>query len=323
MRAALYRHSGPASVLDVEEVETPEPAAGEVRVRITASGVNPTDWKTRAGMTGGPPDGFQVPHQDGAGVVDAVGSGVADLQVGQRVWIYFAAYNNRWGTAAEYCVVPAARVVPLPDAASDALGASLGVPALTAAHCLGGDPGKLTGSTVLVAGGSGAVGHYAIELAKHAGATVLTTVSSDEKAELARRAGADCVVNYRSPGVLEEIRAFREHVDRIVELALGTNLDLDLGISRPGTTIVVYAAEDADPVLPTRRLMTANAILHFILLYRVPAPELAAAIAWTAEALGDGALSALPIHRFPLAEVAAAQEAVEAHVVGKVIVTPT
>src|SRR6188472_2969014 len=141
MKAAVYRRTGPsAEVLTIEDLETPEPGPGQVRVRITRSAINPTDWKTRAGLTGGDPDDFQVPHQDGAGVVDAVGEGVTDLQVGQRVWLHLAAYKNRFGTAAEYSVVPAERAVPLPDDASDDLAACLGVPAVTAAHCLGGDP---------------------------------------------------------------------------------------------------------------------------------------------------------------------------------------
>ncbi|MFD0663011.1 alcohol dehydrogenase catalytic domain-containing protein [Thermocatellispora tengchongensis] len=153
MRAAVYRRPGPAAeVLEVVELEPPEPGPGQVRVRIVTSGINPTDWKTRAGYAGRMPDGFQVPHHDGAGVVDAVGSGVAGLAAGQRVWLYLAAFDNRYGTAAEYAVVPASRAVPLPDDASDDLGACLGVPALTAAHCLGGNPEALKGQTVLVAG---------------------------------------------------------------------------------------------------------------------------------------------------------------------------
>lgn len=322
MRAALYRQSGDASVLTVEEVETPVPAPGQVRVRVSCSGVNPTDWKTRSGLTGGPPDDWQIPHRDGSGVIDAVGEGVADRVVGQRVWIYLAGIENRYGTAAQYCVVPATHTVPLPDSASDELGASLGVPAVTAAHCLGGDPAALSGQVVLVAGGAGAVGHFAIELAKYAGARVVATVSTDEKAALAEAAGADLVVRYRDPDAPAQVRSFAGAVDRIVELALGANLDLDLGVSRAGTCIVVYASEAQDPVLPTRRLMGANVRLEFVLLYGVPAPRLGAAVSWTEQALGDGALSALPVHRYPLDQVADAQLAVEHGAVGKVLVVP-
>jgi NADPH2:quinone reductase len=322
VRAAIYRQTGDSSVLSVEEIPTPEPGPGEVRVRITHSGVNPTDWKTRSGMTGGAPSEPQVPHQDGAGVIDAVGEGVGVDRVGQRVWLYLAAFQNRWGTAAQYSVVPAERAVPLPDAASGELGASLGVPAVTAAHCLGGDPDRLSGTTVLVTGGAGAVGHYAIELAKHAGARVVTTVSSPEKAELARDAGADLVVDYRQPGFVEEVERFSPAVDRVVEVAIGANLDLDLAVSRPGTEIVTYATEAEDPVLPTRRLMAANVTIRYVLLYGVPRRELADAVRWVDRAVRDSALSLLPLHRFPLDEVAAAQDAVEHGAVGKVLVLP-
>jgi NADPH2:quinone reductase len=212
--------------------------------------------------------------------------------------------------------------VPLPDTASDELGACLGVPAVTAAHCLGGHPEALAGAHLLVAGGAGAVGHFAIELAKQAGAWVVTTVSSEAKAELARAAGADLVVNYRQPGATELVKSFASRMDRILELALGANLDLDLAVSGPGTVIVVYAAEANDPVLATRRLMNANVTLHYVLVYGVSAAELAAAVAWTNGAAATGALSDLPVHLFPLDDVAAAQDAVERGVVGKVLVVP-
>lgn len=322
MRAAVYRRTGDSSVLAVEELDTPDPGPGEVRVKVACSGVNPTDWKSRSGLTGGEPDGWQVPHQDGAGTVDAVGEGVTDRHPGQRVWVWMAAFRNRYGTAAEWCVVPADRTRLLPDGASFELGASLGVPAVTAAHCLGGDPGALAGATVLVAGGAGAVGHSAIELAKHAGAQVAATASSEEKQLLARRAGADLVVDYRAADVADQVRAFAPQVDRIVELALGANLELDLAVSGPGTVIAVYANEAEDPVVPTRRMMMANATLHYVLLYGVPPGPLGAAVGWVAEAVAAGALTTLPLHRYPLDEVAAAQDAVQQAAVGKVLVVP-
>ena len=163
MIAAIYRSTGGSGVLSVEEVPTPAPGAGEVRVRVAVAGVNPTDWKSRAGATGDLAFDFQVPGQDGAGVIDAVGEGVDASRVGERVWVYFAAWRRQWGTAAQYCVVPASQAVPLPAGASFELGASLGIPALTAYHCLLAD-GPVEGTDVLVAGGAGAVGHAAIEL---------------------------------------------------------------------------------------------------------------------------------------------------------------
>ncbi|MGH8980118.1 MAG: NADPH:quinone reductase [Acidimicrobiales bacterium] len=322
MRAAIYRRTGDSGVLSVEEMDTPDPGPGEVRVRIVCSGVNPTDWKVRSGATGGPPDGFQVPHHDGAGVIDAIGEGVRDRHVGQRVWTFLAAFESRWGTAAERAVLPSERTRPLPEGVADELGASLGVPAVTAAHCLGGDPAALAGTTVLVAGGAGAVGHYAIELAKFAGATVIATASSEEKRDLARAAGADLVIDYRDPLAAEQVRASVPAVDRVVEVALGANLALDLAVSRPGAEIVTYASEANDPTLPTRGLMGANAILRFVLLYGVPGHELAAAVGLVERALESGALSLLPVHRFSLDDIAAAQDAVARGAVGKVLVVP-
>lgn len=322
MKAALYEATGDSTVFSIREIDTPQPGPGEVRVRVGCSGVNPTDWKSRAGATGRAPDGFQVPHQDGAGTIDALGEGVEDRAAGDRVWLYMAAFENRYGTAAEYSVLPATRTMPLPEGASFALGASLGVPALTAAHCLGGDPGALAGATVLVAGGAGAVGHYAIELAKQAGASVIATVSSAAKGRLARAAGADLVVNYRETDAIDRVKAFSPHVDRIVEVALGANLDLDLAVSRPGTAIAVYASEPSDPVIPTRRVMSANVAVQWVLLYGVPAAEIAAASAWVGDALAAGALSELPIHSFPLERIGEAQDAVQGGVTGKVLVLP-
>lgn len=290
-------------------------------MQIHASGVNPTDYKTRSGATGRPVDEFQVPHQDGAGVIEAVGPGVDALRVGQRAWVWLAAAGRPWGTAAEYTVVPSRQAVPLPDGASYDLGASLGVPAMTAHRCLSAD-GPVAGRTVLVAGGAGAVGHYAIELAKWAGARVVTTVSGPEKAELAARAGADLVVNYRDPTALEQIREFTPTVDRIVEVALGANLELDLALATPETIVVTYAAESANPVLPVRACMNANVTLRFILLYSVPGSALDSAVEDITAALGADALTGLPMHHFPLDEIVAAQEAAEAGALGKVIVVP-
>ena len=322
MRAALYESYGPAAdVLRIADIDRPEPGPGEVRVRIELSGINPTDWKSRSGATPRPISGFQVPHHDGAGVIDAVGPGVDPARVGERVWTWMAAASGKWGTAAEYSVIPSRQAVRLADGAPAELGACLGVPAMTAHRCLFAD-GPLEGKNVLVAGGAGAVGHFAIELAKFAGARVASTASGPEKAELARQAGADLVVNYRDPDAAGQLRAFAPQIDRIVELALGANLELDLALSGPGTHIVDYAAEPADPVLPVRKCMNANVVLRFILVYTVPAPAQDQAVADISRALQAGALSALPVTRFPLDQAARAHQAVEAGTVGKVVVVP-
>ncbi len=322
MKAALYDRYGPAAeVLRVTEVDRPEPGPGEVRVKVAMSGVNPTDYKSRSGATPRPIDGFQIPQHDGAGVIDAVGEGVDPGRIGQRVWLWLAAFRRRWGTAAEWTVVPERQAVPLPAGASDELGASLGVPAVTAHRCLFAD-GPVTGKTVLVAGGAGAVGHFAIQLAVRAGARVIATVSTDQKAELARQAGAQHVVRYRDPDAAEQIRAVADRVDRVVEVALGANLALDLALAGPGTVIVTYAAEPSDPVLPVRACMGANVLLRFILLYGVPAAELDEAVAGVSAALAEGALTELPAHRYPLPAIVEAHQAAEAGAVGKILVIP-
>jgi NADPH2:quinone reductase len=325
MRAALYSAMGPAAqVLRVEDVGRPEPGPGEVLVRVHASGINPTDYKARSGSVPRPIDGFQVPHHDGAGVIEAVGPGVDPGRVGQRVWLWFAAAGRRWGTAAEWTAVPERQAVPLPDGVSFDLGASLGVPAMTAHYCLSADgaDAAVSGQTVLVAGGAGAVGHFAIELAKRAGARVIATASSPEKAALAENAGADLVVDYRAPDAARQITAFAPAVDRVIEVALGANLALDLAVARPGTVIVTYAAEASDPVLPVRACMTANVTLRFVLLYGVPPAALDRAAVDITDALTAGDLTGLTVHKYPLTDIAAAHEAAEGGAVGKVVVTP-
>jgi NADPH:quinone reductase len=320
MLAAHYTETGGTDVLTVGEIETPSPAAGEVRVRLSVAGVNPTDWKSRAGATAALAFDFQVPGQDGAGVIDAVGDGVDAARVGERVWVYFAGYQRQWGTAAQYTVVPSEQAVPLPAGASFELGASLGIPALTAYHCLNAD-GPVRGRSVLVAGGAGAVGHAAIELAHWAGAHVVATVSGEEKAALARAAGADAVVNYRSADAAEQIRAAApEGIDRIVELALGPNLELDLAVAARHAVISTYAADQATAEIPIRPLMGPNLVLRFVMIYTIPRAALRAAVDGVSQAIAAGALTTLPIHRFGLEDTAGAHEAVEGGAVGKVVI---
>ena len=319
MKAALYEATGPArDVLKVTEIERPEPGPGEVRVRVVVSGINPTDVKARSGAVPRPIDGFQIPDQDGAGVIDAVGPGVDPARVGQRVWLFLAA-GRKWGTAAEWTVVPERHAALLPDNADMELGAMLGVPAITAHRCVFAD-GAVAGKTVLVAGGAGAVGHFSIDLAKRDGARVIATVSSPEKGELARAAGADLVLNYRQQNVAGEVRAYAGRADRVVEVALGANLDTDLAVSGPETVVVTYAATPPDPVLPVRACMSANVTLRFVLLYTIPETAVDQAVADITDALRAGALTPLPVHRFRLDDIAAAHEAVEKGVTGKVLI---
>jgi NADPH:quinone reductase len=321
MRAAVYDRYGPASeVLRVAAIERPRPGPGEVRVRMRVSGVNPTDWRVRSGSQGSaPPFAYMVPNQDGAGEIDAVGDGVSAGLIGRRVWVYFAAHNRQHGSAAQWLCLPQHQAVPLPDGASLDLGASLGIPALTAHRCLFAD-GPVHGHTVLVAGGAGAVGHFAIELGRRAGARVVATVSSDEKAALAHAAGADVVVNYRSEDAAQDIRAAApDGVDRVVEVAPAANVALDLDVLAPHGVVCAYAS-DGDLTTPVRPLMGRNACLRFMLIYGVSEADLHTAVADVTAALAAGDLTELPAHRFPLDEIAAAHEAVEAGAVGKVLV---
>jgi len=291
MLAVSFEQIGPAELLRVGNVARPEPGPGEVRARVRVSGVNPSDWKTRSGAIGRElPGPFQVPNQDGTGVIDRVGEGVDTARVGERVWLYFAAWQRQWGTAAQWTVVPAERAVPLPDNASDELGASLGIPALTAHRCLFAD-GPIEGRNVLVAGGAGAVGHAAIELARWADARVVTTVSGPEKAEIARAAGADAVVDYHAPDAVEQVRAAApEGVDRVVEVSLSRNVELDLAVAAPHAVISSYANNGGDEAaVPIRRTMLANHLLRFVFLYTMPAEALRAAVAGVRRRAGGSA----------------------------------
>jgi NADPH2:quinone reductase len=288
---------------------------------MRVSAVNPTDWRVRSGSQGGgdPPFPYLVPNQDGAGEIDAVGEGVDAGRVGTRVWVWFAAHGRQHGSAAQWVCLPDRQAVPLPEGTSFELGASLGIPALTAHHCLFRD-GDVDGRTVLVAGGAGAVGHFAIELARRGGAQVIATVSSDEKADLARRAGAQTIVNYRADDCAATIRAAApEGVDRIVEVAPAANAALDAEVIAPNGVVSIYAA-DGELTTPVRPLMVRNVALRFVLVYNVPAEWLARAVDEVNAAAAAGDLSELPAHRFPLDEIAAAHEAVEAGAVGKVLV---
>jgi NADPH:quinone reductase len=321
MLAAYYESAGDSSVLKVDEVPTPSPGRGQVRVKIAVSGINPTDWKNRSNNAPASGD-FTVPGQDGAGVIDAVGVGVDPERVGERVWLLLAAYTSCWGTGAEYSIVPEEHAIALPHTASFELGASLGVPALTAWHCLS-IAGRAAGKTVLVAGGAGAVGHAAIELARFEDAEqVITTVSNTEKAQLALDAGANRAFNYREESVAEQILTEVPFgVDRVIEVDLERNLGLDIKVAAPHAVIACYAgtAESVASV-PVRELMQANISLRFMLLYSVKHSDLQVAIDGVQQALRAEALTTLPIIRYPLEQIALAHDAVQSGAVGKVVI---
>jgi NADPH2:quinone reductase len=336
VRAIVYTRTGGPEVLELVDRPVPEPGPGEVRVRVAVSGVNPTDWKSRTGDGSGapPPAGWQVPHQDGSGVVEAVGTGVDPVLVGERVWLWEAAWRRPWGTAADYTVVPARQAVLLPAGATVELGAALGVPFLTAHRCLTAgetmpdrlDPGALTDRTVLVQGGAGAVGNAAIQLGRWADATVIATVSSPAKAQLAAAAGASHVIDYRTQDVAVEVRKIAPHgVDAIVEVS-AANTPTDVEVIGPHACVAVYAdSGGGELTLPVRKLMVPNARWQFVLLYTEPAAAKAAAIEDVNAAVVDGAVrigpdAGLPLHRYPLEAAGEAQAAVEGGAVGKVLV---
>lgn len=323
MRAAWYEKNGPAAeVLRVGEMPVPEPGPGEVRVRVVASGLNPTDVKSRAGSR---PMGFPrvVPHQDGAGVIDAVGPGVPAARVGERVWMFIVQFQRPWGTAAEFTVVPAKLAVTLPRATGFAEGACLGIPAVTAHRCLFAD-GPVAGQTVLVTGGAGAVGHYAVQLAKWGGARVIATVSSPEKAARAAAAGADHTVNYRTGDPAAEILALTggAGVDRIVDVDFGGNLATSLKVVKVNGTIAAYASMgDAEPKLPFYALMTRNVTVRPVLIYTMPERAKDEAAADVVRLVEAGRLQHQIGARFPLARIVEAHEAQESgQVIGNIVV---
>jgi NADPH2:quinone reductase len=328
MRAAWYERKGPAAeVLLVGELSKPEPGPGEVLVRIKASGINPSDTKGRGGARGNLAMPFPriIPHQDGAGIIEAVGEGVPQQRVGERVWIHEAQLGRAFGTAAEYAAVPSRNAVPLPEGLGFEEGACLGVPALTAHRCVFAD-GPIEGKIVLVTGGAGAVGFYAIQFAKIGGATVLATVSSDEQADRARSAGADLVINRRLDDVAARAAEFagaERNVDRIVEVAFGANLETSLKILRPNGVIATYSSDAvAEPVLPFWPLLTLDATVHFVLVYAMSREAHDEAIEATNAAIRERRLRHNVGVVLPLERVADAHELVESGGTGgKVVLT--
>lgn len=335
MRAVVYERAGGPEVLQLVEREVPAPGPGEVRLRVAFSGVNPTDWKSRS--TTEPVAGWQVPDQDGSGVVDAVGQGVDAALVGRRVWVWEAAHGRPWGTAAEQVLVPATHVVPLPEHASFELGAALGIPFLTAHRCLTlGEsapsrvaPGTFEGRTVLVQGGAGAVGNASVQLAAWAGARVLATVSGPEKAQLAAAAGAHDVIDYRREDVAARVRQVVPHgVDVVVEVS-GSNAAVDSAVLAAHGAVALYAGTPGEQLtVPLREQMTLNGQWHFVLVYTAPRAAKAAAVEDVEAAVAAGAVRAgreagLPLTVLPLSETAAAHSAVEGGAVGKVLVDAT
>jgi len=333
MRQAWYTRTGPArEVLCVGDVPEPVAGPGEVLVRIRASGINPSDHKQRAGFAGPTvPNGRVVPHSDGAGVIEAVGEGVEIGWQGRRVWVWnarggaFYGFNNgpEVGTASELIAIPLTRVAPLPDGVGFAEGACLGAPAATAHYAVFAD-GSVIGRTVLVQGGAGAVGELCVQFASAAGARVIATVSSPEKAAVAQMGGAHHVINYREEDVAAIVRGLcPDGVDRIVEVDFAANVDIDAAVIRQNGIIASYSSpSDREPVLPYYRLQFKGATVRFIQGYTLPPAAQARALGDIAEGAAAGWLRPTIARLFPLDEIAAAHELVGGGTaVGNVVLT--
>jgi NADPH2:quinone reductase len=314
MRAAFYEQQGPAAdVLRLGELATPEPGPGEVRVRLRYSGVNPSDWKSRLGGGGrkmiAP---LIVPHSDGAGDIDAVGEGVPASRIGERVWIWNGQWKRPLGTAAEYIALPSQQAVAMPPGLDYPQAACFGIPAATAMQAV-----RLAqagpGQTVLVQGGTGSVGHYAIQMAKARGATVLATVSSTDKAAHARAAGADHAIDYRNEKLAERVQALTggAGVDSVIEVNLTANAASYPGVVKPHGQVVVYGIHGTEATLPALWAMQNSIGIKFFMIYDIPAADRRAGLAELDALLREGKLVHTIAAELPLADIVKAHELVE------------
>ena len=315
MKAAWYERFGTAGeVLIVGEREDPQPGPGEVLVRLKASGVNPSDVKKRAGSFPNLlDDGYVIPHSDGAGVIEAVGEGVSSDRVGDGVWVYQAQYGRRFGTAAELVAVGAERAPLLPQGVTHDVGACLGIPVMTAHRCVFAD-GSVRGQTILITGGAGRVGYYAIQWAHHAGARVIATASNDEDTQACTGAGADAVVNHRdedwSAGVLAANHG--QPVDRVIEVEFGENLAEVLKLVRTGATIATYSSTQVpQPELPFYQMMYLDLRIRLVIVYAMPEEAKQQAIADIDEASRADKLEHRVAHVRRLDEIAEAHALIE------------
>jgi len=313
MHAAYYEQNGPArEVLKLSDLDTPRPGPGEVRVKLATSGVNPSDVKARSGSTRKIAYPRVIPHSDGAGEIDMVGDGVSAARLGERVWVWNAQWLRAFGTCAEYVTLPSTQAIGLPANTSFEVGACLGIPAMTAYHAVAVSRAA-PGARLLIAGGAGAVGHYAVQFAKAAGATVITTISSPQKAAAARAAGADHTIDYKHEPVGERVMAMTDNkgVDAIVELDVAGNAKIIPQVLRERGIVVVYGTGAAESAIPLMFCLRNAITLQFIYVYELDSTERAAALAAIECALAAGTLITNIGATFPLADIVAAHEAVE------------
>jgi NADPH2:quinone reductase len=313
MRAAYYERNGAArEVLMLGEVDTPRPGPGEVRVKLKTSGVNPSDVKSREGRTRKIAFPRVIPHSDGAGEIDLVGDGVPASRLGERVWTWNAQWKRPFGTCAEYVVLPSALAVKLPAHISFEAGACLGIPAITACHAVA-VANVDAASTILVSGGAGGVGHYVIQFAKARGAVVIATISSEEKAKLARAAGADHTIDYKRENVGEVVKDLTDGggVDAVIEMDIAANAKLYPAILHPRSTVVVYGTGSLEATIPSQFLLTNIIAIKYIFVYELTPDERAAAVRTITQMLENKTLINNVALAFPLNDIVAAHEAVE------------
>jgi NADPH2:quinone reductase len=316
MKAAWFEKFGPAAdVLVLGEQPTPVAQAGEVLVRLAATGINPSDVKKRAGAFPKLLDeGLVIPHSDGAGVIEAVGEGVDASRIGERVFVYQAQYGRRLGTAAEYVALDSGRAPRLPDNASLQVGACIGIPIMTAHRCVFAD-GPVAGQCVLVTGGAGRVGYYAIQWARYGGAaTIMATASNDADAATCRELGADYVVNHRESGWGDQVLAATgsARVDRIVDVEFGANLPEVLKCAATGATIATYSSTQVkEPRLPFVEMMFMDLTLRMVIVYAMPEAAKQAAVTATCEMLAADKLQHRIAHVLPFEHMAQAHELIE------------
>ena len=315
MKAAWFEKFGAArDVLVIGEKPTPVAGPGEVLVRLRTSGVNPSDVKKRAGSFPNLlDDGYVIPDSDGAGVIEAVGAGVDSKRVGEKVWVYQAQFGRRFGTAAQYVALDSLRAVTLPIEAGFDVGACAGIPIMTAHRCVHAD-GPIAGQTVLVTGGAGRVGYYAIQWAKMAGARVIASASNPRDEAVCREAGAKHVFNHRETGWGERVKSLNggKPVDRVIDVEFGANLPEVLDCIRTSGVIATYSSTQVkEPQLPFFRMMYLDVTVRFVIVYSMPEPAKKLAIADITQAFRDGMLQHRIAERVPLAEIARANELVE------------
>ena len=324
MQAAWYTAIGSAEeVLHVGEVDDPSPLAGEVLVDIKTSGVNPSDVKTRAGARGELQFPRIIPHSDGGGIIIKVGEGVSEDRVGERVWIWNGAFGRAHGTCAEQMALPSSQAIAMSENVSFETAACLGIPAATAYYGVFSD-GSVEDQTILITGGAGAVGYLGIQLAKWSGADVISTVSGDDKATVAKAAGADLVVNYKTDNVIEAVNDFTkgQGVDRILEVEFGGNLSVSEQVIKNNGVIAAYGSvAEANPSLPFYNLMFKGVKLNTYLIYIVSEKDRADINKGITSALSDNVLTPIIAESFNLSEIINAHQSLEeGSVIGNVVI---